>query len=246
MSTAAAIVVAAGPGTRLGAALPKAFVELAGSPLVIRSLRALLGAPSVTSAVVVVPPGSVDAARALVEGHGPWRCPVTVIGGGAERQDSVRNGLAAVGAADLIAIHDAARPFVRADVVEAVIAAAERHGAAIVAAPATDTVKHVHRDGWIESTPPRERTWLAQTPQVFRAELIRAAHAQAGDRHAPATDDAMLVEQLGTRVYVVPGNVENRKITTPEDLRWAEWLLTHPPSAPTGTSPAATRRSGSR
>jgi 2-C-methyl-D-erythritol 4-phosphate cytidylyltransferase len=157
VSDVAAIIVAAGPGTRLGAALPKAFVELAGRPLVVHSLQALLGAPSVTSVVVVVAAAEVERARSIADRNGPWRCPVTVTAGGAERQDSVRNGLSAVGAADLIAIHDAARPFVSPQVVEAAIAAAERHGAAIVAAPATDTVKRVHADGWIESTPPRER-----------------------------------------------------------------------------------------
>jgi 2-C-methyl-D-erythritol 4-phosphate cytidylyltransferase len=231
VSDVAAIIVAAGPGTRLGAALPKAFVELAGRPLVVHSLQALLGAPSVTSVVVVVAAAEVERARSIADRNGPWRCPVTVTAGGAERQDSVRNGLSAVGAADLIAIHDAARPFVSPQVVEAAIAAAERHGAAIVAAPATDTVKRVHADGWIESTPPRERIWLAQTPQVFRADLIRAAHADAAGSEATATDDAMLVERLGARVYVVPGNPENRKITTAEDLRWAEWLLARSPVA---------------
>lgn len=230
MTTAAAIIVAAGPGTRLGAGVPKGFVELGGVPLVVRALRAVLSAPSIASAVVVAPSASVDQARALVEAHGPWRCPVTVTAGGAERQDSVRKGLAAVGPAALIAIHDAARPFVSGAVIEAAIAAADRHGAAIVAAPATDTVKQVHDEGWIEATPPRQRMWLAQTPQVFRADLIRAAHARGAAASAAATDDAMLVEQLGARVYVVPGNPENRKITTPEDLRWAEWLLAQSPA----------------
>jgi 2-C-methyl-D-erythritol 4-phosphate cytidylyltransferase len=229
VSTAAAIIVAAGPGTRLGADRPKAFVELGGRPLFIHALRALVRAPSVGAAVVVAPAAEVARARELVERHGPWRCPVTIAAGGAERQDSVRNGLDAVGAAEVIAIHDAARPFVSLEVVEAVITAALRHGAAIVAAPATDTVKQVHAEGWIEATPPREHMWLAQTPQAFRADLIRAAHAGAGSSPA-ATDDAVLVERLGARVHVVPGNPENRKITTAEDLRWAEWLLARSPA----------------
>ena len=110
-------------------------------------------------------------------------------------------------------------------VVSLVVAAAIRHGAAIAAAPATDTVKQVHPEGWIESTPPRERMWLAQTPQVFRADVIRAAHVQAASGVTPATDDAMLVERLGARVHVVRANPENRKITTAEDLRWAQWRL---------------------
>jgi 2-C-methyl-D-erythritol 4-phosphate cytidylyltransferase len=230
VSTAAAIIVAAGPGTRLGADRPKAFVELGGRPLFIHALRGLVRAPSVGAAVVVAPASEMAHARELVERHGPWRCPVTIAAGGAERQDSVRNGLDAVGAAEVIAIHDAARPFVSFEVVEAVITAARRYGGAIVAAPATDTVKQVHAEGWIEATPPRQRMWLAQTPQVFRADLIRRAHAQSAPSSA-ATDDAVLVEQLGARVYVVAGNAENRKITTADDLRWAESLLAQPPAS---------------
>lgn len=229
MTTAAAILVAAGPGNRLGADRPKALVEIAGAPLLVHALRALIRAPSIGLVVVVAPPDHLTTAEATVRRHGPWRAQVTVVAGGAERQDSVRHGLEAIGDADVVAIHDAARPFVSADVVEAALAAAIRHGAAVVAAPATDTVKQVHPDGWIEATRPRQHIWLAQTPQVFRVDLIRRAHAAAPA--AAATDDAMLVEQLGARVYVVRGNPENRKITTREDLRWAEWLLAQPPGA---------------
>ena len=228
MPTAAAIVVAAGPGSRLGAPVPKAFVELAGVPLVVHSLRTMLAVPAIGSAVVVVAADYAAHARDTLDRYGPWRGAVTVVPGGAERQDSVRHGLAVVAEVDLIAIHDAARPFVSVDAVEAAIAAAAAHGAAIVATPATDTIKQVAADGRVEHTPPRQSIWLAQTPQVFRSTLIRAAHAEAAASGWNATDDAMLVERLGAPVYVVPGNAENRKITTAEDLRWAEWLLAHP------------------
>jgi 2-C-methyl-D-erythritol 4-phosphate cytidylyltransferase len=217
-----AIVVAAGPGTRLGAARPKGFVPVAGEPLVARSLRAMLASTAITGSVVVVPADLVGEAQRLLESARDAR-PLTVIAGGAERQDSVRLGLDAAGDAELVAIHDAARPFVDVATVDAAIDAARRHGAAIVAVPATDTIKQVHAEGWIEATPPRERLWLAQTPQVFRLALLRDAHARAADSRA--TDDALLVEALGVRVHVVRGNAENRKITTPDDLRWAEWWL---------------------
>lgn len=220
-----ALVVGAGPGSRLGHDQPKAFVELAGAPLLIHSLRAMLAAPAVTRAVVVIPQGTEVLARQLLDRHGPWRCPLEIVPGGAERQDSVRHGLAAAGDTDLIAIHDAARPLVAPAVVAAAIESAALHGAAIVATPATDTMKQVDADARIEHTPARERLWHAQTPQVFRTALIRAAHAQAPSGAAPATDDAALVERLGAPVYVVPGNAENRKITTAADLRWAEWVL---------------------
>lgn len=220
----ATIVVAGGPGTRLGADRPKALVELAGLPLFLRSLRALLACPAVTSAVVVAPAGYQATFETIARDDSP-RCPVAVVGGGAERQDSVRAGLAAVDDAELVAVHDAARPFVAAAVVEEVVAAAARHGAAIVAVPASDTVKQVHPGGWIEATPPRERLWLAQTPQVFRTALLREAHERARLDGYAGTDDAALVERVGRRVYVVRGNEDNRKITTAEDLRWAEWRV---------------------
>ncbi len=220
-----AIVVAGGPGARLAAGVPKGFVEIAGEILVSRSVRALLASPAITRSVVVVPHGFVGRARTALETFFDARERL-VIEGGAERQDSVRNGLAAAGDAELVLIHDAARPFVSRATVDAAIDAAQRHGAAIVAVPATDTVKQVHAEGWIEATPPRERLWLAQTPQVFRADLLRRAHAAASG--STATDDAQLVEALGVRVHVVRGKPENRKITTPEDLRWAEWLLLQP------------------
>jgi 2-C-methyl-D-erythritol 4-phosphate cytidylyltransferase len=225
VASVAAILVAAGPGTRLGAAQPKAFVSLQGVPLFVRSLRALLATPAIDDAVVVAPPDLTAAAAEQLAADGPWRPMPRIVGGGAERQDSVRHGLAAVAAeATLIVIHDAARPFVARATVDAAIDVAREHGAAIVATPATDTVKIVHPDGWIEATPPRARTWLAQTPQVFRADLIRAAHARA-DHADPATDDAALVERLGHRVRIVAGSPDNRKITTPDDLAWAEWQL---------------------
>lgn len=220
----AAIIVAAGPGTRLAAGMPKAFVPLAGKPLVAHALSALLAVPAIDEAIVVVPPGMEDDARRALTAGAALPLEVRVVPGGSERQDSVRQGLEAVERAALVAIHDAARPFVSRAVIEATIAAARADGAAIVAVPATDTVKLVDADGRIELTPPRARTWLAQTPQIFRLELIRAAHAQAGN-DASATDDAMLVERLGHRVRVVAGEAANRKITTPDDLQWAEWYL---------------------
>ena len=224
MASVAAIIVAAGPGTRLAAGMPKAFVPLAGVPLFVRSLHALLASRAIDRVIVVAPPDDMTNAAQLLEAGAPYRLVPQLVAGGAERQDSVRHGLAAVGDAALVAIHDAARPFVTADTIDAAIEAAREHGAAIVAIPATDTIKLVHPDGWIEATPPRARTWLAQTPQVFRTNLIRAAHDDA-DPTAPATDDAALVERLGHRVRVVVGTADNRKITTPDDREWAEWRL---------------------
>ncbi len=199
---------------------------MGGEPLFLRAVRALLAVQEVTRVVLVVPPGWEERAKGAIARADPLPLEPTIVTGGTERGDSVRAGLAAAGAAPLIAIHDAARPFVTAEVIRAVIGAARVHGAAVPCIPATDTIKQVHAEGWIEATPPRAHLWLAQTPQVFQADIIRAAHA--GVAADAATDDAMLVERLGRRVYVVPGDVQNRKITTPEDLRWAEWILARP------------------
>jgi 2-C-methyl-D-erythritol 4-phosphate cytidylyltransferase len=221
-----AILVAAGPGTRLGGDRPKGFVPLAGVPLFIRSLRALLAADAVDSAIVVVPPGWSAEAAAVIERDGPWRRPLEVVEGGAERQDSVRAGLAATEDADLVAVHDAARPFVSASAINTVIRAAAEHGAAILAVRSPDTVKRVGGDGYVVETVERAGLWLAQTPQAFGAELLRTAHDGALAERIVATDDAALVERLGLPVHVVEGESTNRKITTADDLRWAEWFLT--------------------
>jgi 2-C-methyl-D-erythritol 4-phosphate cytidylyltransferase len=221
----AAILLAAGPGTRLEAGEPKAFASVAGVPLLIRSLGSLEAAESIASVVVVVPAGEQARAEKLTAAHGPWRTAVTTVEGGAERQDSVRAGLAATDPdAEWIAIHDAARPFVSPALIAEVAAAARLYGAAVPALPATDTPKLLRDDGSVESTLARSRVWLAQTPQIFAADLIRRAHARAAPGES-ATDDAMLVERIGARVQVVSGEAANRKITTPEDLRWAEWWI---------------------
>lgn len=222
---ATAIIVAAGSGIRLAAGKPKAFVSLGGTPLLIHSLRAMLAAQGISAAVLVVPADSRSVGLRMLDSYGPWRCAVSVVGGGRRRQDSVRAGLVAAGDCPLVAVHDAARPFIDATVVQEALESAAQHDAAIVAVHVNDTVKHVHADGWVESTPPRESLWLAQTPQVFRTDILRRAHERALDKGWAANDDATLVERIGVRVHVVVGSEQNRKITTPEDLRWAEWFV---------------------
>jgi 2-C-methyl-D-erythritol 4-phosphate cytidylyltransferase len=220
-----AILVAAGPGTRLGGERPKGFVTLAGVPLFVHSLRVLLSVDAIGTAVVVVPPGCTAEAGSILQRFGPWRCLPALAEGGAERQDSVRAGIRLATGADLLAIHDAARPFVSARVVAEVVGVAARSGAAIAAVRPTDTVKRVDAGGRIAETLDRRGLWLAQTPQVFRAELLRHAHERAAEENITATDDAALVERLGSPVQVVEGDAGNRKITTPDDLAWAEWIL---------------------
>ncbi len=218
---AVALVPAAGSGSRLGLALPKAFVPLAGRPILAHTLARLEAVPLVEAIVVVVAEAEVEACvRRVVRPAGLARV-TAVVPGGAERQDSVRAGLAALPSwADVVLVHDAARPLVPPEVIEAVAHAAFASGAATAAVRPKDTVRD---DGG--RTLDRGRLWLVQTPQGFRRDLLAEAHARAAaDRYA-GTDDASLVERLGHPVAVVPGSYRNVKITTREDLVVAEALL---------------------
>ena len=222
----AAIVVAAGQGSRMGSEIPKVFLPLGGIPMVAVTIRALATVELIGEIVVVVAPEHVPLLERVLEEWGPAKTPVHHALGGAERQDSVAAGLAAVSAeTEIVAVHDAARPFVPPARVTAVIQAAAAEGAALLAVPSRDTVKLVDDHGLVTQTPPRQRVWLAQTPQVFRAGLLREAHARARQDGIVATDDAALVERMGRPVKVVPGEASNVKITTPADLQWAEWYL---------------------
>jgi 2-C-methyl-D-erythritol 4-phosphate cytidylyltransferase len=232
-----AVIAAAGSGERLGAGGPKAFVPLAGRPMVEWSIAACRAADSVRSIVVACPPGRVHD----LAGH-----DLGVVDGGATRSQSVSNALQAVGT-DLVAIHDAARPLVAPELIEGVVAtllADPDADGAIAAAPVTDTIKQVVADGdqptsgrnvlptqegvnalrHVATTLDRERLWAAQTPQVFRVEALRAALAEDPNRVA-ATDEATLVEEAGGRVLIHSAPPENIKVTTRLDLKLAALLL---------------------
>lgn len=218
-----AIVVAAGSGTRLGLQSPKAFVRLAGQTLLAYSLRAISGVAEIDEAVIAAPIGMESATRAEVTAAA-MEIPVKITPGGAERQDSVRIALALTSAeAEIIVVHDAARPFAAQAIFAASIAAAAQSGAAIAAIPVADTLKRVE-SRIIFATVPRAGLWLAQTPQAFQREILIRAHERATREGDRATDDAELVERIGSRVAVVDGAALNLKITTPDDLRIAEAL----------------------
>jgi len=223
MMPAVAILVAAGRGERMGSQRPKAFLPLWGEPLLLRAARAFEAAPTVGSLIVVVPAGEVDSARAVL---GPLSKPARVVPGGARRQDSVLEGLKAIPSdfAGVVLVHDAARPLVDVDLVEAVARAAEETGAALPVLAMIDTVKRV-RDGHVVETLDREDLGTAQTPQGFRLDLLVRAYESAFRDSLTVTDEAMAVERLGVPVQVVPGSPRNRKITTVEDLQWAEGLV---------------------
>jgi 2-C-methyl-D-erythritol 4-phosphate cytidylyltransferase len=211
------VIAAAGSGQRLGAGGPKAFVELAGRPMLEWSLDAFRAADTVTEIVVAAPPGQHDA----VASQG-----VVAVDGGEHRSESVANALALCGQ-EFVAVHDAARPLVAPELIDAMVeelAAAEDAAAVIAATPVTDTIKQVATEGQVERTLDRSGLWAVQTPQVFRADALRAALADP-DSLADASDDAMLVERQGGRVVIHSASPDNIKVTTPLDLRVAELLL---------------------
>jgi len=225
LTQSAAIVVAAGSGERLGAGRPKAFVALAGRPLVAWSLDAIAAA-GVPRAVVAVPPGhGAFAEETLAGAAGDFPLGFVLVEGGATRSASVRNALAAVGDVEAVAVHDAARPLVPAELFTATLEALEHVDAAIAAARMTDTVKEAGEDRLVVRTHDRSRLWAIQTPQAFRAATLRRALDVSDEVLAEATDDAWLVERAGGSVRVVESSPANFKVTTPHDLALAEQLL---------------------
>jgi 2-C-methyl-D-erythritol 4-phosphate cytidylyltransferase len=215
---ATAILAAAGSGERLGADVPKAFVELAGRPMLEWSLAALAAAASVGDVIVTVPPDC----EARIKGSDP----LIIVRGGPSRSESVANALARV-ETELVVVHDAARPLATAELFDEVIAAlaADEAVAGVVAAtPVTDTTKEVLRGREVQRTLDRSSLWSVQTPQAFRADALRRA-LESTELLAQASDDAMLVERAGGTVLVHPAPPENLKVTTPLDLRVAEALL---------------------
>jgi 2-C-methyl-D-erythritol 4-phosphate cytidylyltransferase len=221
--SSAALIVAAGSGERLGAGRPKAFVVLAGRPLAAWSLDAVAAA-GVPRAVVAVPPGHGAAAEEALASDA-FPLGLAFVEGGATRSESVRNALAAAGDVEAVVVHDAARPLAAPELFTRTLSALADADAAIAAARVTDTVKEAGPDGLVTRTHDRSRLWAVQTPQAFRADVLRRALDVPADVLAQATDDAWLVERAGGSVRVVESPPANFKVTTPHDLAIAESLL---------------------
>jgi 2-C-methyl-D-erythritol 4-phosphate cytidylyltransferase len=223
--TLVAILAAAGRGDRLGQ--PKQLLDLAGKPVVAWSLELFERSPLVDAIYIACEPEQRDLFEAAAAEHAPSRTRAIVLGGDT-RQASVYAALSAISPAPgFVLVHDGARPFLSHDVLGRVVAAAQRTGAAIAAMPVKDTVK-LASGRMIERTLSREALWSAQTPQAFAYELFIAAHAQALADGYVGTDDAALVERMGTPVELVMGSYGNLKITTPEDLEVARHLAARP------------------
>jgi 2-C-methyl-D-erythritol 4-phosphate cytidylyltransferase len=223
------ILPAAGLGTRMGreksGTSRKQFMLLEGAPILIHTIRKFLRSPSVSEIVVALRAEDMDWARGLIHAEHPAK-PVRVVEGGETRQESVENALATLAPdVELVAVHDAVRPFIDSELVEKVIAEAGKNGAAIVGIVPVDTVKQVHKNK-IRATLSREHLVMAQTPQVFRLELLKRAFARARKDGFTGTDEASLVERLEEiDVHVVQGSDRNIKITKPTDMELARLFL---------------------
>ncbi|MBI3669889.1 MAG: 2-C-methyl-D-erythritol 4-phosphate cytidylyltransferase [Acidobacteria bacterium] len=231
MSRIAAIVPAAGLGTRMGAETPKQFLELDGVPLVMFTLRRLAACEAIAEFIIATRAEDVTSLAERVAQQKLGR-PVRVVRGGGTRQESVANALAEVPPdTEIVLVHDAVRPFVTREQIEQVIAEARKCRAAILGIPAMDTVKEVKRAclpedvALITATIPRERVVLAQTPQAFSYALLKEAFARAQQDGVTASDEAGLVERLGHDVHVVLGSERNLKITRPADMDLARFYL---------------------
>jgi len=236
--TVSVIIAAGGAGRRFVAAageplarLGKVFAPLAGRPVLAHTLERFAAIESVAEIVVAAPAACLAEARQRfgetlhTAGAGP-ALRLQFVAGGDDRVESVARALAATDPkTDLVAIHDAVRPLIRPAVIREALRAAAEHGGAVVGRPVDHTVKRVADGQRVVETVPRDRLWLAQTPQVFRRDLLTRAYAARGRADPGITDDAQLVEALGLEVVMVQGDAANLKITTPEDLRLCEALL---------------------
>lgn len=217
-----AIIAAAGRGARFGAGQPKQLLTLGGRPILQRSIEAFIQSAAIDDIVLALP---ADLAANPPSYARSASKRIDIVEGGERRQDSVARAFARVdGRAEVVVIHDAARPLVSGDLIRRTVDAARDVGAAIAAVPARDTVKRSGVDQMIAATLPRQEIFLAQTPQAFRVDVLRAALALSNTA-ADATDEAMLAEQAGHRVRLVEGDPRNIKITTPDDLAMAESLI---------------------
>jgi 2-C-methyl-D-erythritol 4-phosphate cytidylyltransferase len=217
---------AAGPRARSADAPGKVVVELAGRPVLAHVLDRFAEVEAVAEIIVPMPEPRLAWARETFGTALPDGRPLVFVAGGADRTDSVARGLEATdGGTELVAIHDAVRPLIRPAIIREAFRVAVEHGAAVVGRPVDHTIKSVRESGRVVETVPRQSLWMAQTPQVFRREVILQAYARREDMVGTVTDDAQLVEAMGQTVMMVRGDAANLKITTPEDLRACEAFL---------------------
>jgi len=221
------IIPAAGSGKRMhNKSIPKAFMLLAGQPLLTRSLNKFILLPAIKEIIIAVSRENMARAARLVSKYKAKLPEIKLVKGGKERCDSVANALKIINPASrIILIHDAARPLVKKEDIIRLVKAVRKNGAAILAVPVVDTIKRVNSNGQIKETLPRQELWAAQTPQGFKRDIIMKAYNRLLKRSKTITDDASLVEHIDYPVRIVPGSYTNLKITTPADKIFAQKLL---------------------
>jgi len=218
-----AIIPAAGRGKRIGASVPKQFLEIQGKPLLHHTLTVFASCKLIDYVVLVMPRTDVD--EVGEDWLKKYEIVREVVVGGEQRQDSVYNGFNSLEeGTDIVVVHDGVRPFTTPQMITATVEAAQQHGAAITAIPVSDTVKQA-ADGFVKQTVPRDGLWRVQTPQAFQRGLLQQAFKKAKKDSYYGTDEGSLVEYLGERVKIVPGSELNIKITRKEDLVLGESLL---------------------
>lgn len=225
MTKATLIIPAAGSGSRLDEEISKPYIQLGGSSILEHTIRTFLEFDILSQVIVATSQAYIQQAESILKKIIPDEVSFAVIEGGRERQHSIFNTLEHVADNNLVIVHDAVRPFVKLVHIRECCEAALETGAAALGVPAKDTIKRLDNDNIIRDTPSRKYLWQAQTPQVFKKEIIREAYSRAFEDNFVGTDDASLVERLGYRVKMVEGDRSNFKITYPLDLKLAKLLL---------------------
>ena len=221
-----AIIPAGGSGRRLNAGIAKQYLKLNELPVLVHSLKVFDEAAVINEIILVVPGPDIKFVREELIIKNDLQKVTRIVAGGGERQDSVRNGLAAIdGKCDIVLVHDGVRPFVTPEMISRVVEAAGEFQAAVIGVPAKDTIKEAGDNDLVLKTVPRRNLWMTQTPQAFQFAVLEKAYEAAYRENYYGTDDASLVERIGVRVKMIAGSYENIKITTPEDLVIAEALL---------------------
>lgn len=220
------IIPAAGQGTRMKSSENKLLIPLDEIPLIVYSLKVFIQSSSVQEVILVVPPGKVAEYEPLLEKWIQKGDKISVVEGGARRQDSVHNGLKTLSSScDVVMVHDGARPFVTEKMIQDSIQTALKVGGCVIGVPCKSTLKECDQEQIVVRTPPRDRLWEVQTPQTFQVELLKKAFEKAEKENLDVTDEGMLLEALGHSVKIVEGDYTNIKVTTPEDLLLAELIL---------------------
>lgn len=218
------VIPAAGQGKRMNAGKNKQFIDLKGEPIIIHTLKVFESDEACAGIVLAVNENEMEVFEELIETYQLTKV-IKLVGGGKERQHSVYNGLTCIDDENaVVLIHDGARPFITHDIIHRLVHVTEKTGAAVIAVPVKDTIKRV-KDGVIRDTMERSSLWSVQTPQAFRLSLVKEAHHQAAQEGYLGTDDSSLVERIPHDVVIVEGSYYNIKLTTPDDLIYAEAIL---------------------